>query len=102
MPKFKRHPNNVIVGEQGRIVIPANLRKQLGIAPGDELLTRIKDGQLLLEKPENATRRLQEMFTSQTKGRSMVDELIAERRREAQKEEEEIRRYSNHPSSEGA
>ena len=90
MPRTKRHKENVIVGEQGRIVIPARLRREMGIKEGDELMARVKDGQLVLEELGHALERVQEAFQEISQGRSLVDELIAERRREARKEQEEI------------
>jgi AbrB family looped-hinge helix DNA binding protein len=90
MPRKKRHEDNVIVGEQGRIVIPARLRRELGLKPGDELMARVKDGQLVLEELDHAVERVQGKFQEISQGRSLVDELIAERRREARKEQEEL------------
>ena len=37
------------VGKQGRIVIPAFLRKQLAIKPGSQLLAWVEDGRLVME-----------------------------------------------------
>lgn len=90
MPRKKRHKDNVIVGEQGRIVIPARLRHELGLKPGDELMARVKDGQLVLEELDHALLRVQDKIQEVSQGRSLVDELIAERRREALKEQEEL------------
>lgn len=90
MPRKKRHEDNVIVGKQGRIVIPARLRRELGLKPGDELMARVKDGQLVLEELDHALQRVQGKFQEISQGRSLVDELIAERRREALKEQEEL------------
>jgi len=93
MPKQKRHKENVIVGDQGRIVIPARLRREMGIKEGDELMARVKDGQLVLEELDHALERVQGVFQEISQGRSLVDELIAQRRTEARKELEEIEAY---------
>ena len=37
------------VGKQGRIVIPANLRQQLAIKPGSQLLAWVENGRLIME-----------------------------------------------------
>ena len=37
------------VGKQGRIVIPANLRHQLAIKPGSQLLAWVENGRLIME-----------------------------------------------------
>lgn len=76
---------DVRLGPQGRIVIPARMRGALGIEPGDSLLARVADGRLVIEKPEAVERRLHEYFRN-FDGRSLSDELIAERREENRRE----------------
>jgi AbrB family looped-hinge helix DNA binding protein len=71
------------VNEQGRIVIPIQLRQQLGLVPGSKLIARIEENRLILEKPEDVFQRLRSTFNSPE---SMVEELIAERRSEAANE----------------
>jgi len=78
----------VRVGPQGRIVIPAHIRQALGINPGETLIARVKDGQLVLEKREQILARLQDTFAKVPRDVSLVDELIAERREEARREAE--------------
>ena len=78
-------PVSVRFGAQGRLVVPLPLREALGFKPGDPLVVRVQDGRLLVESRESVVRRVQERFG--TPGRSLVDELIAERRREAHQEE---------------
>lgn len=79
----------VQVGAQGRLVIPAHLRKALNIQPGDRLVARKVGDSLVLERRETIERRLWEMFSHIPKEVSLVDELIAERRAEAKREDEE-------------
>ena len=79
----------VRVGPQGRIVIPAAVREELGLGVGDELSTRVEDGRLVLERREDVARRLRERFASVTPDRSLSEELIAERRAEAIREARE-------------
>jgi len=80
------------VGPQGRIVIPAYVRRRLGLDEGTEVAVQIKDGGVFLITPEEAGRQLQAMFKD-VPG-SMADELIAERRAEVEREraEDEARR----------
>ena len=83
----------VKLGEAGRLVIPAALRQQMGIRPGDELLLRVgEDGELKVIGRMQAIRRIQ-AYAQQFKkpGESVVDELIAEREAEARREAEEYR-----------
>ena len=43
-----RDPAKVNLGPQGRIVIPAGMRKALGIGTGDVLVARVEDGRMIL------------------------------------------------------
>jgi AbrB family looped-hinge helix DNA binding protein len=40
------------LGAQGRLVIPARLRRQLGLRQGDTLIARSEQGRLIVEKAE--------------------------------------------------
>ena len=73
----------VHLGRQGRLVIPAVLRRSLGLEAGDVLIARQEEGVLVLEKPEAIKLRLKARFSQVPKDRSLADELIAERREEA-------------------
>ena len=77
-------PVSIRLGPGGRLVVPADLCEALGFKPGDSLVGRAQDGRLIVESRESAVRRLQERFA--TPGRSLVDELIAERRLEGRRE----------------
>lgn len=78
----------VRVGRQGRIVVPALLRKEMGLGPGEELLGRVEDGRLVLERREDVVRRLRSRFGNVPAGRVLSEELISERREEAKLEAE--------------
>ncbi|PKL75593.1 MAG: AbrB family transcriptional regulator [Candidatus Melainabacteria bacterium HGW-Melainabacteria-1] len=71
------------LGKGGRIVIPAAYRKQLGLKTGDELLLRIQDGEIHLQSISQAVQRAQSLVSQFAAQRSLADELIAERRQEA-------------------
>jgi AbrB family looped-hinge helix DNA binding protein len=85
----------------GRIVIPAAIRKELGFAPGDTMLMDVEDGVLRIESYSARIRRIQESLKQYiSPDRLLSDELIAERRDEARREEEEMARdraYSEDP-----
>ena len=76
----------VQIGAQGRIVVPAALRKDLGLKPGDRLIARRVGDCLILEPRSVVQNRLQQRFSTVPEQASLVDELIAERRREARAE----------------
>jgi len=71
---------------QGRLVIPAALRKALGFAPGDVLVARRENERLVLEKASSIKRRLRERFARVPAEVSLAEELIAERREEGKRE----------------
>ena len=74
----------VRVGPEGRVLIPAAVRRAAGIQPGTSLVVRVEDGRVVLIPRDAIKRRLREMFAD-VEG-SMADELIAERREEAARE----------------
>lgn len=75
------------VNENGRVVIPATFRKALGINPGDEVVLRLEDDELRISTRKKRLERAQRLIRKHVKpGESLVDELIAERRRAAAKE----------------
>jgi AbrB family looped-hinge helix DNA binding protein len=80
----------VRLGPDGRVVIPATMREALGLKEGDVLFARLEGGEIKLLTPEAAMRRAQAIVRSFVpEGVSLVDELIADRRREAAREMEE-------------
>ena len=91
----------VRVGPQGRIVIPAVLREELGVGPGQELLARVEDGRLVLERREDVVRRLKGRFASVPAGRLLSEELIVERREEARLEAEREAELENERGADG-
>jgi len=75
------------IGPQGRVVIPVELRRELGIEPGETLMAHVESGRLVLERRGEILNRLRSELREATQpGTSMVDELLAERRREARRE----------------
>jgi AbrB family looped-hinge helix DNA binding protein len=75
------------VGAGGRIVIPQPMREALGVKEGDDLLLEIDESGLHVRSVRQAVRLAQQTVARYVKrGRSLADELIAERRREAQRE----------------
>ena len=79
--------NRTKLTEGGRVVIPAEFRRALGVQVGDELILRLENGELRLLTLDRAIAQAQEAVRKYVPaGRSLVDELIAERRAEAAQE----------------
>ena len=70
----------LVLGQQGRLVIPAEVRATLGLTPGDRLHLHVSGGRLVLERPGDAVTELRGLAAQVPRTRSLVDELIAERR----------------------
>jgi AbrB family looped-hinge helix DNA binding protein len=69
------------VGRQGRVVIPASLRDELGLRPGEILVGSVEDGRLVLEGRDRILARLQAQIREAVPDEvRLVDELLAERR----------------------
>ena len=73
----------VKVAEGGRIVIPAEYCQALGFHVGDDVILRLEDGEVRILTLQKAIQRAQELVRRYVpEGRSLADELIAERRME--------------------
>jgi AbrB family looped-hinge helix DNA binding protein len=73
----------VVMGDRGRLVIPADLRERAGLAEGPTLIMlETPAGLVLLTRPQ-----LQELVRTDLAGLDLVGELLAERRAEAAAED---------------
>jgi AbrB family looped-hinge helix DNA binding protein len=81
------HATKVSVGPQGRLVIPSEIRREMAIVPGDVLLAVVEGDRLVLEKREAVLQRLRGRFAHVPPTVSLSEELIAERRAAAKREE---------------
>ena len=71
----------------GRIVIPADFRRELGADVGDEVILRLVDGEIHVLTKAQAVRKAQALVRRNVaKDRSLVKELLQERRKEAKRE----------------
>ncbi|GBD39081.1 hypothetical protein HRbin37_01346 [bacterium HR37] len=75
------------IGPQGRVVIPAPMRKALGVKPGDMVVGWIEGDKLILQPRRVVEQELWSMFR---KAKFSSKELIAERREEAKREDGEL------------
>jgi AbrB family looped-hinge helix DNA binding protein len=75
------------LGKSGRIVIPVELRRGLGVEAGDDLILRLDEEGLHLSTPAQALARAQAFVKGLgVEGRDLAEELVAERRRETVEE----------------
>ena len=77
----------ISVAENGRVVLPAALRRRLNVLRGGTIVIREEEGRLLLESIDDAIGRAQALirrFAPDVTG--VVDEFLAERRAEAEHE----------------
>ena len=80
---------SLAMADNGRVLIPAALREQLGFKPNTRIFIEVKDGSLILTLAVQHYARLRAYFDQHltpTPGRDTVDEFIAERRLQAQRE----------------
>jgi AbrB family looped-hinge helix DNA binding protein len=87
---------HVTVTDRGRLVLPAEVRTRLNIRDGDRVAVTIEeDGTITVITREVAIRQLRGMFKRPgRRGRLASEELIAERRREARKDDREFRDWN--------
>jgi AbrB family looped-hinge helix DNA binding protein len=81
---------SLAMSENGRILIPSAIREQLGFKPNGKIFAEIKDGSLVLTPLAQHYANLRAYFDKHLnvpEGVSLVDELIADRRLEAKRED---------------
>lgn len=64
-------------------MIPVGVRTALGLVAGDQVHLHLSGKRLVLERQEDAAAELRGLASSVPSSRSLVDELLAERRRAA-------------------
>jgi len=75
------------ITDGGRLVIPAEFRRKLGLNPGDSVVIDIADGELRVRSLRAAVQRAQALVRRYIPaGVSLSEELIRDRRAEAKRE----------------
>ncbi len=98
LPPPERLPDGTIryflvLGPKGRVLVPADMRAALDLGEGDVITAWLKDGEVRMHSHLHGLRKIQSGAASKAKGSGYAsDELIAERRAEALKEEKEALR----------
>lgn len=82
------HHEQVTIGDRGRLVLPSSVRSELGLTPGTRMLLSTEaDGSIRLRPFRVVADKSRGLFADLAEDRSLVDELVAERRAEAALEE---------------
>lgn len=77
----------VKIVEGGKLVIPASMRRELGINAGDTVMIDIDHGELRIRSMSKALEHFRTVLRRYVpEGTSLSDELIADRRAEAERE----------------
>lgn len=75
----------------GRVTIPAQVRRAAGIDPGKTIVIYVEDGRVVIEERSHLLARIQDQAISAAAAAghtgSVVDELIADRRAEATRDD---------------
>lgn len=75
-------------GDSSEVVLPAALESELGLAPGDSLVVEQAGSTITIKPYSQVVREVQAQVRAMSKGGtgSVVEELLAERRAEAARE----------------
>lgn len=77
----------VAVNNQGRVTIPAQVRRAAGIEPGSAVVLYVEDGRIVIETRTRLADRVRRDVAREWTGEgSAVDELLTERRAAAAEE----------------
>jgi AbrB family looped-hinge helix DNA binding protein len=80
----------LVVEAGGKVTLPAAVRERLGVAEGDYLVLKLReDGAAVVMSSSQIVDRAMGSLRDVAPGRSLADELIADRREEARRENEE-------------
>lgn len=75
------------MGKGGRLVIPAEYRKALGLESGDPVVLALGNNELRLATPRQAVKHAQALVGRYiTKNQALADKLIRDRRAEVRRE----------------
>ncbi len=80
------------IDSAGRVVIPAEMRAAMSAKPGDMVTAQVVDGEFRVISPDVALKRFQAIgreWRKRNPGVDLVQELVADRRAEARKEQDE-------------
>lgn len=68
------------ISDGGRIVIPAEIRRQMNVKPGDQVVLSYYDGELHVTTRKHQLEQAQALVKAHVAGKSLSDELLVERK----------------------
>ncbi|CAK0758843.1 AbrB/MazE/SpoVT family DNA-binding domain-containing protein [Azospirillaceae bacterium] len=79
--------SHITMAENGRLIIPAGMRAEIGLPEGGKMVARVENGTVILEPFEDAVRRARDLVRRYVpQGISLTDELVAERHAATERE----------------
>lgn len=86
-PLAARPTERVSLDSAGRLVVPAKFRKAIGLQPGDSVTVTLEDDALSVRTARDTLSNARALMRAKNPaGKSLVDELLAERRAERARE----------------
>lgn len=83
----------VTLGESGRIVLPASIRKEFGLEPGEKLTIFSQNGEIRIRSRKMALESIRAGIIKQRGTlKGILDEFLAERHAEAAREQKDAER----------
>jgi len=77
----------VVLGESGRIVLPASIRKEFGLEPGERLTVFSQDGEIRIMSRQMALHSIRAGIVKQRGSlKGILDEFLSEKHEEARRE----------------
>jgi AbrB family looped-hinge helix DNA binding protein len=85
--RWQKMTETVVLGESGRIVLPAAIRRELGLKTGDRLTLTSDEGEIRILSRRMALASIRaEIIKQRGSLTGILDEFLAERREEAARE----------------
>jgi bifunctional DNA-binding transcriptional regulator/antitoxin component of YhaV-PrlF toxin-antitoxin module len=83
----EQHPHTLLLDEEGRLTLPESIRQQMSLTEGDHLiLTITEEGILQLASLRHQVKKMRGILKNSEPSKSVVDELIRDRRQEVSNE----------------
>jgi AbrB family looped-hinge helix DNA binding protein len=87
--RWQNMTDTVILGESGRIVLPASVRKEFGLAPGERLTVVADDGEIRIFSRKMILDSVRaRILKKRGTLKGILDEFLEERREQARREAE--------------